>query len=47
MTAEEKKEIKLAVLDEIKTESNDITEIETVSTLDGLTGLPAMQGKSS
>ena len=45
MTAEEKKEIKLAVLDEIKTESNDITEIETVSTLDGLTGLPAMQGK--
>lgn len=45
MTAEEKKEIKRAVLDEIKTESNDITEIETVSTLDGLTGLPAMQGK--
>lgn len=45
LTAEEKKEIKLAVLDEIKTESNDITEIETVSTLDGLTGLPAMQGK--
>lgn len=45
MTAEEKKEIKQAVLDEIKAESNDITEIETVSTLDGLTGLPAMQGE--
>ncbi len=45
MTTEEKKEIKRAVLDEIKAESNDITEIETVSTLDGLTGLPAMQGK--
>lgn len=44
MTADEKKEIKQAVLDEIKAESNDITEIETVSTLDGLTGLPAMQG---
>lgn len=45
MTADEKKEIKQAVLDEIKAESNDITEIETVSTLDGLTGLPAMQGE--
>lgn len=45
MTADEKKEIKQAVLDEIKAESNDITEIESVSTLDGLTGLPAMQGK--
>ena len=33
------------MLDEIKAESNDITEIETVSTLDGLTGLPAMQGE--
>lgn len=45
MTAEEKKEIKQAVLDEIKSESSDITEIETVSSLDGLTGLPAMQGE--
>lgn len=45
MTADEKKEIKQAVLDEIKAESNDITEIETVYTLDGLTGLPAMQGE--
>lgn len=45
MTADEKKEIKQAVLDEIKAESNDITEIETVSSLDGLTGLPAMQGE--
>lgn len=45
MTTDEKKEIKQAVLDEIKAESNDITEIETVSTLDGLTGLPAMQGE--
>ena len=45
MTAEEKKEIKQAVLDEIKTESSDITEIETVSSLDGVTGLPAMQGE--
>lgn len=45
MTAEEKKEIKQAVLDEIKSESSDITEIETVSSLDGITGLPAMQGE--
>lgn len=45
MTAEEKKEIKQAVLDEIKTESSDITEIETVSSIDGVTGLPAMQGE--
>lgn len=45
MTTDEKKEIKQAVPDEIKAESNDITEIETVSTLDGLTGLPAMQGE--
>lgn len=45
MTAEEKNEIKQAVLDEIKTESNDITEVETVSSLDGVTGLPAMQGE--
>lgn len=45
MTADEKKEIKQAVLDEIKAESNDITEVETVSSLDGLTGLPAMQGE--
>lgn len=45
MTADEKKEIKQAVLDEIKAESSDITEIETVSSLDGITGLPAMQGE--
>ena len=45
MTAEEKKEIKQAVLDEIKTESNDITEIETVSSLDGLTSLPTVKGE--
>lgn len=45
MTAEEKKEIKQAVLDEIKTESNDITEIEQVSSLDGLTSLPTMKGE--
>lgn len=45
MTTEEKNEIKQAVLDEIKTESSDITEVETVSSLDGVTGLPAMQGE--
>lgn len=45
MTAEEKKEIKQSVLDEIKTESNDITEIETVSSLDGLTSLPTVKGE--
>lgn len=45
MTAEEKKEIKQAVLDEIKAESSDITEVETVSSLDGVTGLPVMQGE--
>lgn len=45
MTAEEKKEIKQAVLDEIKTESNDITEIEQVSSLDGLTSLPTIKGE--
>lgn len=45
MTAEEKKEIKQAVLDEIKTESNDITEIEQVSSLEGLTSLPTIKGE--
>ena len=45
MTEDEKKELKQAVLDEIKVESSDITEIDTVSSLDGLTGLPAMQGE--
>ena len=44
MSEEEKKEIKKAVLDEIKVESSDITELETVSSLNGITGLPAMQG---
>ncbi len=46
LTEDEKKEIKNAVLDEIKTESSDITEIETVASLDGLTGLPAMRGET-
>ena len=45
MTEDEKKELKQAVLAEIKVESSDITEIDTVSSLDGLTGLPAMQGE--
>lgn len=44
LTDEEKKEIKQAVLDGIKAESSDITGLETASSLDGLTGLPAMQG---
>lgn len=42
MTAEEKEELKREILNEIKVESHDVTELETVDTLDGLTSLPAM-----
>lgn len=42
MTDSEKQEI----LNAIKAESTDVTELEKVSSLDGLTGLPAMQGET-
>lgn len=42
MTAEEKEELKREILNEIKVESHDVTELETVDTLDGLTSLPVM-----
>lgn len=45
LTDDEKKEIKQQVLDEIKTESSDITELETASSLDGINSLPAVQGE--
>ena len=44
LTTEEKKEIKQAVLDEIKAQSSDITEIENASSIDGITSMPVLQG---
>ena len=45
LTEQEKKDIKKDVLDAIKAESTDVKELEVATTLNGLTGLPAMQGE--
>lgn len=45
LTDDEKKEIKQQVLDEIKTESSDVTELEVAASLDGINSLPAVQGE--
>ena len=44
MTEAEKQELKQAVLDAIKADSQGVDELETVSTLDNVNSLPAMQG---
>lgn len=41
----EKRELIANVVDVIKTESSDITELETVGNLDGVVSFPAMKGK--
>lgn len=43
MTDEEKKALKQEIIDDLKNESTDITELESTTSLDGLTSLPAMQ----
>ena len=44
MTTEEKDEIKKAVLADIQAESQDVSELEVVNTLDGVQSLPTMKG---
>ena len=44
MTEEEKKELVQDVVNQIKTDSQSVDELETVSTLDGVVSLPAMRG---
>ena len=44
MTDEEKNALKQEIIDDLKNESTDITELESNTSLDGLTSLPAMQG---
>ena len=42
MTEEEKKELVQDVVNQIKTASQSVDELEAVSTLDGVVSLPAM-----
>ncbi len=44
MTEEEKNSVVQEVLNEIKTDSQSVDELETATTLDGISSLPAMQG---
>ena len=44
MTEQEKQEIKQEVLNAIKSESQGVTELEEVSSLDGVKTLPALRG---
>lgn len=46
LTEQEKNDIKKEILNDIKAESTDIKELGVVTSLNGLTGLPAMQGDS-
>ena len=46
LTEEEKKELVLDVVNQIKTDSQSVDELETVSTLDGVVSLPAMRGET-
>lgn len=45
MTEEEKKELVQDVVNQIKTDSQSVDELEAVSTLDGVASLPAMRGE--
>lgn len=44
LAEEEKKELVLDVVNQIKTDSQSVDELEAVSTLDGVVSLPAMRG---
>ena len=44
MTEQEKQELKQEIITQIKSESQDVTELEQVSSLDGINTLPAMRG---
>lgn len=46
MTEEEKKELVQDVVNQIKTDSQSVDELEVVSTLDGVVSLPAMRGET-
>lgn len=46
LTGEEKKELVQDVVNQIKTDSQSVDELETVSTLDGVVSLPAMRGET-
>ena len=46
LTEEEKKELMQDVVNQIKTDSQSVDELETVSTLDGVVSLPAMRGET-
>lgn len=46
LTEEEKKELVQNVVNQIKTDSQSVDELETVSTLDGVVSLPAMRGET-
>lgn len=47
LTEEEKKELVQDVVNQIKTDSQSVDELETVSTLDGVVSLPAMRGETA
>ena len=44
MTDQEKQELKQEIITQIKSESQDVTDLEQVSSLDGINTLPAMRG---
>ena len=46
LTEEEKKELVQNVVNQIKTDSQSVDELEAVSTLDGVVSLPAMRGET-
>ena len=46
LTKEEKNELVQDVVNQIKTDSQSVDELETVSTLDGVVSLPAMRGET-
>ena len=45
MTDEEKKTVVQEVLNQIKTDSQSVDELETATSLDSVNSLPAMQGE--
>lgn len=44
MTDSEKQELKQEIITQIKSESQDVTELEEVQSLNGVNSLPAMRG---
>ena len=44
MTEQEKQEMKQEIITQIKSESQDVTELEEVDILTGINSLPAMRG---